>query len=689
MQVPASPEPEGNARAPGGSAAPATARARILIVDDRPENLVALESVLRSPEHDLVLASSGAEALRYLLHEGCALILLDVQMPELDGFETARLVHGNPRTRSIPIIFMTAVSREESFVARGYQAGAVDYIVKPIEPDVLRAKVAALVELHRGRDEALKEVALTRERERAERQQALEQLELRALRRERSASERYRRLVDGISHAIVFSLDPITLACTLVSQSSNALLGRGREDWMRDPTAWQELLPAADRSRFAAAVRAAQDGRPVTVDHGLLRKDGLVARFRTELCLLPADEDGAPELRGFSVDVTETRQAEEVLEFLARAGAELAGSLELTETLRCAAALAVPFLADRCEVSVWLGERELRASAPREEDGEPPTSWRQPRHEMVVPLRVRRRELGRMRLLRRQPPTLREMRLAEELARRAGQHLDNAVLYGEAREAVRLRDEFISVASHELRTPLTSLTLQVKVLQRWAAEPALQDAQEVLPGRLANVSRQVERLNRLVANLLDVTRLRVGRLELALEEFDLCGLVEEVAGRFSDELARGGRRIEVELARPVPGRWDRVRLEQVLTNLLSNAIRYGAGPVEVSVARAGEGVRLRVRDHGTGIGPEEQARIFDRYERGRASGGGGLGLGLYLVRLFVEAHGGAVALESGEGEGACFTVSLPLCPPEADGSEEAQRETPASGDQPVDGPAAE
>src|SRR5512138_3690715 len=178
----------------GASPAPAatTERVKILVVDDRRDNLLAVETVLRKPEYDIVLAGSGAEALRFLLHDDCALILLDVQMPDMDGFETARLVRGNPRTRSIPIVFMTGVNREQRFVAMGYGAGAIDYILKPVDPDVLRAKVAGFVQLHREREVALNQAARLREQERAERLAAIEQLEHRSSRRQHAASERYR-----------------------------------------------------------------------------------------------------------------------------------------------------------------------------------------------------------------------------------------------------------------------------------------------------------------------------------------------------------------------------------------------------------------------------------------------------------------------------------------------------------------
>src|SRR5512138_366843 len=211
----------------GASPAPAatTERVKILVVDDRRDNLLAVETVLRKPEYDIVLAGSGAEALRFLLHDDCALILLDVQMPDMDGFETARLVRGNERTRSIPIVFMTAISREERFIVEGYALGAIDYILKPVDPAVLRSKVAGFVELYRAKQEILRQATLLRETERAERRRALEQLELASLRRQQAASDRYRRLMESIRYAVVWTLDPTSRICTFVSPSAERILG--------------------------------------------------------------------------------------------------------------------------------------------------------------------------------------------------------------------------------------------------------------------------------------------------------------------------------------------------------------------------------------------------------------------------------------------------------------------------------
>jgi signal transduction histidine kinase len=174
--------------------------------------------------------------------------------------------------------------------------------------------------------------------------------------------------------------------------------------------------------------------------------------------------------------------------------------------------------------------------------------------------------------------------------------------------------------------------------------------------------RQVKRLASLVHQLLDVSRLAAGRLALELEQFDLVDLVRDVASRFADEEARGGSSIAVVADGPIEGRWDKLRIDQVLTNLLTNAVRYGQRePVDVTVAAENGLAVLRVRDRGIGIALEDQGRIFERFERAAPLRNyGGVGLGLWIVKELVAALGGNVSVTSEPGEGATFTVELPL-----------------------------
>jgi signal transduction histidine kinase len=279
----------------------------------------------------------------------------------------------------------------------------------------------------------------------------------------------------------------------------------------------------------------------------------------------------------------------------------------------------------------------------------------------ILPLATRDRVHGAILLAAAEPHYFRRSRaaLAEEVARRAAQVIESAALYRQTREAVRIRDDFLSIASHELRTPLTSLQAQVQVLRRNVGRrgPALDRAR--LEERLEVIERQVLRLGKLVTTLLDVARIRSGRFEIQRERFELAELVREAVERFSDD--HGAPTMAVTATGPAVGNWDRFRLEQVVVNLLGNAVKYGEGrPIDVRIEPGPRGVRLAVQDRGIGIPPEKQELVFERFGRAVSDRHyGGLGLGLFIVREIVHAHGGTVGVESRPGEGATFLVDLP------------------------------
>jgi PAS domain S-box-containing protein len=226
----------------------------------------------------------------------------------------------------------------------------------------------------------------------------------------------------------------------------------------------------------------------------------------------------------------------------------------------------------------------------------------------------------------------------------------------QAEAALRERDEFISVAAHELRTPLTALQLKLQGLERGLAATDPRKVQ-----RLEGAVRQTERLSRLIDRLLDVSRIAQGRLELWPEEFDLAALVRQVAEDFREPAAQARAPLELQLPDKAEGSWDRLRIEQVLVNVVSNAVKYGAGrPVSVKLEVEEDRVRLAVRDQGIGIPAEDASRIFGRFQRAASIRNyGGLGLGLYITRHIVEAHRGTIAVASAVGEGSTFSIDLP------------------------------
>ncbi len=299
---------------------------------------------------------------------------------------------------------------------------------------------------------------------------------------------------------------------------------------------------------------------------------------------------------------------------------------------------------------------EIDESSPGRPSG---SAW--PIHSLlVVPLRSRESVVGSITLWREAPGapyTVDDQNLLEELADRAGLALYNARLHEYLESAVQTRDDFLAIAGHELKTPLAALIMQLQSVQR-----ALERNPSKVPERVERATKSGFRLERLINQLLDVSRIRAGRLRLEAESVRLDELVKDVVARFVEASAKPEPPISVRCDEAVEGHWDRFRIDQVVDNLVGNAVKYGQGkPIEVDL-RVQDGMALlRVVDHGIGIRPEHQKKIFQRFERATGTRDfGGLGLGLWISSQIVEASGGAIEVESAAGSGSTFTVRLPL-----------------------------
>jgi signal transduction histidine kinase len=393
---------------------PLDVQSKLLIVDDLPENLLALEALIRAPGRIVHRAGSAEAALALLLEHEFALAIVDVQMPGMNGFELAELMRGTERTRHIPIIFVSAAGRELNYAFQGYESGAVDFLHKPLDPHAVVSKVNVFVDLHQHR---------------------------KALRHE------------------------------------------------------MESLAAAHRKQ----------------------------------------------------------------------------------------------------------------------------------EELVQQLQQTQHELER---------------------------------------AVRMRDDFMSMVSHELRTPLNTLYLEAQLRQLHLAKGNLANfAPDRLPAMIERDQRQIRNMVRLIDDMLDVTRMRRDALSIQTKPVDLAMLAHAVVENLRHQAEAAGVAIALEVPAELHGVWDEFRIEQVLTNLLTNALRYGGGkPVEIVVQEVGDAARVSVRDHGIGIGPDDQERIFEQFERTDDSRkhAAGLGLGLYITRKIVGLHDGQIRVESTPGQGATFIVDLPL-----------------------------
>jgi PAS domain S-box-containing protein len=500
--------------------------------------------------------------------------------------------------------------------------------------------------------------------------------------------------------------------CNFVNERFCAIAGMGPEQAMDH--GWHEAIHPEDRqSVLAAFYNAATRGAEHSQQYRVRTRPGTVTWVQGFALPLRTSTGELSGYLGTITDITERMQSERVTRFLADATSALNASLDYESALGAVARLAVPALADCCTVHVAEGGGGLRLVAVAHVDANTaasaqelahwyesdagagagsPRSLRAMKPELITevtedllprialspahaailramvvrsyvaaPLVARGRILGALHMMTGGSGRTfgqADLSLVEDLARRCASAVENARLYGEAQQAICAREEFLAMASHELRTPLTVLQLAV---QRWVRPAASTICEPSGTASLQKVERATKRLTSLVENLLEVTAGGAARVDLELEDVDLSEVVRDVVAEMQDDISGSGSDVSLRASGSPVGRWDRRRLEQVVTVLLSNALKFGGKkPIVVTIDGAREGgVRLSVRDQGIGIPIEEQSRIFERFHRA-VSGRhyGGLGLGLWLVRQVVEAHGGTIGVTSELGEGATFTVEL-------------------------------
>lgn len=284
---------------------------------------------------------------------------------------------------------------------------------------------------------------------------------------------------------------------------------------------------------------------------------------------------------------------------------------------------------------------------------------------MVVPIKARGKVRGSLAFIAgvsKPNFSALDLALAEDLGRRAGIAIENALLYGSAQSAIRARDEFVSIASHELKTPITSLKMQLQMMLRGInIEKNLSPSPEKLLKALTSSTKQIDRLTVLIEDLLDVTRIETGKLTYKFEKVDLSLMVKEIMDRYSEEAKYAKTEFKQNLEDNVISFCDRYRIEQVFINLLSNAIKYGSNtPIEVTVTSGPGKAYIIVKDQGMGIAKEMQGKIFERFERAISSTNiSGLGLGLYITKQIIDAHQGSIEVDSDLNKGSTFKVCLP------------------------------
>ena len=571
-------------------------KVNILVVDDRPDKLLAYETVLSELNQNLVRATSGKEALRRLLKQDFAVILLDVNMPVMDGFETAALIRQRQRSETTPIIFISAVNDTETHVSRGYSLGAVDYILTPVVPEILRAKIAVFVDLYKKTEQIKRQAE---EREKLIREQA-------AL---AEAEVRQERL-------------------SFLAEASNVLAGS--LDYLK-------------------------------TFHNLAN---LVVPRLADFCLVfAADEEGAPRQVAIAhPDVSDEPKLKKLIE-----------GFPYSPTAKRAAAHVMK--TGKAEVCCEMSRDALREVFPREEDRELILSFA-PASLMAVPLKTHDRVLGAIlvvnTVLERNCGSD-ELTFTEELAYRAALALDNAGLYktaqkarAEAERANLAKDSFLAMLSHELRTPLTPVLTSVLALEQEQNLPAETRAS------LQMIRRNVELEARLIDDLLDLTRISKGKVQLNLEEVDAHLLLQSALEICQTDIDHKNLTLETDFAaQEVCLEADPARLQQVFWNLIKNAVKFTpeGGRLWIRTANDDRQLRVEVSDSGMGIDPETLPKIFNAFEQGERTRLGGLGLGLAISKALVETHKGKLTGESaGKNQGATFTASFPLAENQAGAS---------------------
>jgi signal transduction histidine kinase/DNA-binding response OmpR family regulator len=578
----------------------------ILLVDDNPANLLSLEELLQAPDRNLVRASSGDEALRYLLDCDVAVILLDVYMPGINGLETAALIRGRERSRNTPIIFLTADNTGGALLSEGYSLGAVDYIMKPVEPDILRSKVAVFVELFKKTEEVKRQAALLHEKN----------LEL-----ENANLERLSMLIE-LGQQLAAERDPAEVLKIFCGAARHIIGADYAAVGMLDTDG--NALPHFHHcnGENAEAALASIDENAPQIDQDILRTM-LVERVPVRLCHVGVAEQSlrllSPGRFMRSFLGAPILSSEHAYGWLC-----LADKIEAEEFSEADERLAVTLTS---QLAVAYENAKLYTEAQRHAA-----------------------ELQQEVIERQQAEKENAQLLVREQAARA-----------EAEAANRMKDEFLATLSHELRTPLTAI-LGWSHLLRSGKLPS-----DTFDNAIETIERNAKAQSQLIDDLLDVSRIITGKLRIDVRPVEPAGILEAAVNSVRPAAEAKEIKLDLDITTAtglVMG--DPSRLQQVAWNLLSNAIKFtsAGGEVGVQLTRVNSHVEIVVRDNGQGIGADFLPHVFDRFRQADGTttrSHGGLGLGLAIVRHLVELHGGTIHASSpGAGLGSTFTIHLPL-----------------------------
>ena len=539
-------------------------RAKLLLVDDKSENLLALETILEPLGQELVRAHSGPDALRQLLLHEFAVVLLDVQMPGMNGFEVAEIIKAREKTRHTPIIFLTALSKDEEFVYKGYSVGAVDYMSKPLQPEVLRSKVAVFVELY------LKSRELRRQQQRL-REAEVRELELKHRAELNESEARVAQIVRCVTEAII-TFDP-ELKVQLYNSGAEQMFKRPADEVLGHPM--DQLLTPESRADLVTQIHTIAHSTAETVrwmggsDDELLigvRANG--DEFPMEASLSRLSLQGGVVYTMIAHDVSERREAD----------------LELQNRT----------------IELARASSELEA-------------------------------------------------LNRELHRRTR----------ELEKALSARSRFYANMSHELRTPINAMLGYSSLMLDNVYGPL--NAQQ--QNGVERVHRAAKHLLELVNDVLDLSKIEAGKIELQVEPVPFPAVIQDLFVTVRPMADEHGSQLTLQHeGEPLTIISDPRRVRQILLNLLSNAIKFGRGqPIDVRCGPwTDRGVEIRVIDRGIGIAPHDQEKIFDEFVQleGKQRQDG-TGLGLPISQRLATILNGELLVESEENVGSTFTLRLP------------------------------
>lgn len=520
----------------------------ILLVDDRPEGIVTLEAVLTNSEYNLVVAHSGREALSHVLNQEFAVILMDVQMPEMDGFETATLIKQREKSKNIPIIFLTAINKTDQYVSRGYELGGVDYIFKPFDSYILKSKVAVFVELYKKNKLLLEQAEALRVMERRERMRTLNELEMEGRRR-------YQNLADAVPQ-IVFRANQVG-AIEYVNQFWYKYTARSLADSIGD--GWRSTVHPKDLPEVEKKWNEAQANR---------------SGFECE-CRFRQAQSG--EFRWHLLRV-------------------------------------IPEFDASAELACWIGVAT---------------------------------DMHDQKLIQQ------ELMLAKKMAETANE----------------TKSRFLANMSHEIRTPLGAILGFSELL----AEPEMNDKER--QESIAVIRRNGEHLSKIIDEILDLSKVEAGKLDMQLTDVSILDLLHGVKTFMSMPAKEKGLKLTFDVKGEIPARilTSPSRLQQILVNVIGNGIKFSSqGELRVSVShlRAKQGAPSRlhfsVKDSGPGLTHKQIEHLFQPFTQVDTSMTrkyGGTGLGLALSRKLARALGGDIVVEESlPGEGCDFQITVETGP---------------------------